>query len=406
MRQFLEAIQKDIDEFKNPAPIVSGLYALIFAAIITFYPEHPDRFRFQASLALMGVGILWAKEIADRVKFPLLIPALAYFCWNGFNVFATRYSPYKSLSVQFDGPSAHASFLMVLVVSFFALSRYPVRLKLFRVFEMICLLDAVLMIMGHTGVLDNQALDATLIAMIYPSILLRDDEIWESAKTKINGLWSLSYYLLSRFIPPIAVLFFSQSATGVFCLIGGFLAMGLLAWEHHLVRWIYAGGAFLAFVIGYLTQSSRLFSSTGRWGVWEWFVNWIWDTDQFMYGTGMGTFEVLGGAIQRNYGFDNSNQPFWLYAHNEYLQIAFETGLVGLGLALLPMLFLGWVSFRKRSWTFPALVAIAIGGLSQSPLRILVMSIWVCLIVREAIWLNLPLDIRSCAARHDEVEDV
>jgi len=106
----------------------------------------------------------------------------------------------------------------------------------------------------------------------------------------------------------------------------------------------------------------------------------IWDdasyaaTRYWPAGAGMGTYDEV---FQVDESLENLTQRTAGRAHNDYLELAIEAGLPGLGLAALWLLLIAWLSWRARHapqrWTAWAgsafLLAIALQSITDYPLR-------------------------------------
>jgi O-antigen ligase len=91
-------------------------------------------------------------------------------------------------------------------------------------------------------------------------------------------------------------------------------------------------GASVWYVLG-----TKFLSSGGRLPMWKFFMhNWARNPLHWSGGTGMGTFGVFSLNLQ--HAFENSGGPisngWWLWLHNDWLQMTFETGSIGLILAI------------------------------------------------------------------------
>lgn len=96
----------------------------------------------------------------------------------------------------------------------------------------------------------------------------------------------------------------------------------------------------LILLFGYFTQGmSTLTNSSGRYHVWELALNFIKETDVYtlLLGSSTGTWQVYGPTLQVLEAIKNKTYYvsgfFWM--HNDWLQILFENGIIGLILTLL-----------------------------------------------------------------------
>lgn len=120
---------------------------------------------------------------------------------------------------------------------------------------------------------------------------------------------------------------------------GSSLAVGLLglAITLHLMR---KGGALVGGGLGLLLGTVllslaahqfgtvELFSNGDRFPMWKFFME-CWNTPQnHIVGTGFGSFQMWSLALQLTYGMRPNN--WWAFMHNDWLQMVFEGGVVGL----------------------------------------------------------------------------
>jgi O-antigen ligase len=372
-------------------PIVAHLVALALSATLLYFPWHPDRFRFQAFLALGLVHLLWSHLILKKLKLPLAYPAFIYLFWTAANCFVMPpFSTYGKNAVFFQGPTAYAYGLFVLFVTALTYTTAIQRAFLFRLFEAGMVLSSIQLLLHKPGMLDNPALDASLIACTYGVSLLRDDYhsgYIEPPKTPLNGLWATLYHSAQFTLPPLAILL-THSSTGIFCLMAVLLALGVQYIKDKTSIIILAVLALGVFGVGLLFQGSVLFNSSGRVQAWKMFFTWLRENNYHIFGMGLGTFEQVAPQVQMLVQKlplldQNPNGSFFMYAHNDSFQILFEMGWVGLILCLVPLIKLTW-DVRKK-WIFPAIASIWVCSASQSPLRIAVLTLFVTLCFREII---------------------
>lgn len=102
-----------------------------------------------------------------------------------------------------------------------------------------------------------------------------------------------------------------------------------------------------------------------------------------MFGTGAGSFTWLSLMVEPHLAF--------LSAHSEPVQIVFELGLVGLGLAVAT-----FVTAIKSAWDKPCLLAMIVGivgcGLTYHPSRFAPTAILICFVLRDALENKSGLD--------------
>lgn len=116
----------------------------------------------------------------------------------------------------------------------------------------------------------------------------------------------------------------------------GVLAVGSLGYfiRSKKIHW-----ALLAIVaslsIGLIAEGRELFDSAGRLEAYKIFTGAWWNSRYFWDGFGVGTFQMLGQAIQRRTGFmmrTDGTPWMWLWMHNDWLETLFQQGIIGFSL--------------------------------------------------------------------------
>lgn len=190
----------------------------------------------------------------------------------------------------------------------------------------------------------------------------------------IFGAWMapLAWYWFGKkrwgeFAACSVAVFATASAFSIFAWVCGLAAY--LVWRYSRRGVIFLATAFLAalVLIRGLGGNSGFFYDNGRYLAWRMLMN-AWRRQPW-FGYGMDSF-----AREFKYHQGFGGQP-WIQAHNEYLELLFGGGMVGLALgggALSALWF-----YRKRWWGreeclpwFLALVAIAANALGNFPLHI------------------------------------
>ncbi len=140
------------------------------------------------------------------------------------------------------------------------------------------------------------------------------------------------------------------------------------------VTWpIFYGSAALALFVlgvGYALDPVHFFHSTGRFQAWRTIFDWWYSSGKILFGHGTGMGSVVFYNAARS---DMSFGPFY-WAHNDYLQILFDNGVVGLASFLIALFYTLKKAF-DRPWLFASLSGYAATMLFNFPLHVPVHAI-------------------------------
>lgn len=145
------------------------------------------------------------------------------------------------------------------------------------------------------------------------------------------------------------------------------------AWLHRHRFWPLLGVSLLAGV-GYFTQGHELYQDPQRLAMWRAFTDWWWHHANIWVGTGVGTFQWLGPEIQA------WTPPLWFFLHNDWLQLLFETGIIGL---LLAVGIFGWTLTRARTTLKPTVAGLGAFMLTFAPLHFFLPAFFIVCILNE-----------------------
>ncbi len=147
--------------------------------------------------------------------------------------------------------------------------------------------------------------------------------------------------------------------------------------------WVEAGLAFCgalmtaAFAMAVL-PSLHGFGSAGRVDAWFRFMYWWRDHASWLFGTGTGTFQWIGPAI------DGLEGKLFLQMHNDWLQVLFEGGVIGFALVFMAYVYL-LVKANGRPKLFASLIGYGAFALTYHPLRFPLSALLLCCLVRETL---------------------
>ncbi len=120
-----------------------------------------------------------------------------------------------------------------------------------------------------------------------------------------------------------------------------------------------------------------------RYDAWPMFYKYFKDQGDLLFGAGAGSFKYFGPLIQDQEKFMMGK--WWLWAHNDWLQIIFEYGYVTFALAIATFLGLLIASWR-RPFLFGAVTAYGAIMIGNYPLHIAMTSLLAFWIAFEVWW--------------------
>lgn len=229
-------------------------------------------------------------------------------------------------------------------------------------FGVISVLDAIFVIfefwktrLGDTsgGLLLNPSMNSSFIALCLPFVPLY--------------LWPVS----------ILAIFFSQASVPVGVLVALFAGYALI--KGGMTRIFALLGCAASLFGAYFT--ANLLNDSGRIPQWKATVIYFEECINHLVGSGAGTYYLHGSIIsmQRGLGMER----LWAFAHNDWLQIGFESGALGLS-AFVCMVGLMFYRCRNNSKAFAQLCGFCVFGFFDMPMRYLPTALLGAILVREA----------------------
>lgn len=308
------------------------------------------------------IGLLLFAGLACFTPSPknaLLFVANCYFILSGVMVFA---NPWYQL--HFPGMQALLNWQSAMAVVQLILIGIVVWRRYEEIWDwmigVVALNSLAVILFGH-GLMHAGSLDAAMAMVVLPIALER----WGKTKLAEWCIWGLV-------LTTLAV------GGGVTGWMAGIAALSVIMWVL-LKDWM-SGAVVLTFCLivtglGYIIAPG-FFNSWGRFDEWQRFMTWWWENARLATGTGLGTFELMGPLIQQR------ETNVWFFMHNEYLQVLFETGIIGFGLGIAV-----WWTAIKRAWSWPALVSSMAAGsvvlFTQFPLRFFLGQVLFALLLVE-----------------------
>jgi O-antigen ligase len=319
----------------------------------------------QDFLFLISLSIFISFKLYGKFHFTIGLLYLSLMVSGLFICFFTPLTHYQIYSPEVKNSACEFVALSLIGINFLAIFFLLLRPKLnndlLKMFIALAIIDHVLMIFNHHyWIMGNHAADATFLVCILPLILYyAGDWKWNLLLTSI-----LIQILLSKSITGI-------SATGLLMVVFCFLKFGkrsLFATLPILLLGIILSNIFMHSYhdIGVIAGNNSLTNDNGRFKLWEVSFDYFRRNFYPYFGSGPGTFYTWGIVLQNStHEFDNG-QFFWV--HNEWLQILFENGIVGLSLVI-SIFITALYRLRKNIYLFTSLFLFGYISLTQNPLR-------------------------------------
>lgn len=197
--------------------------------------------------------------------------------------------------------------------------------------------------------------------------------------SSMNGAFiALGLPLIPFVFWPIGILAIFMSAASVPIAVLVAILVGYAITKTHRKTTLALGLACvgLAFLL-----TPQLTNDSGRFPQWVATINYFLQSIDHVSGSGAGTYYLHGSVIslQRHLPIDT----LWAFAHNDWLQIGFETGTAGfLSVALLACVMLFYS--RKKPTVFASLCGLYVFGMFDMPLRYLPTAFLSAILLKSA----------------------
>lgn len=272
-------------------------------------------------IVLMAFILVWSQKISWWIKLPWIyllgITALRTF-WP-------RYFPYFAPAVaNLLGWNGTKSLLMMLVFPVVILNASDkIKKNLITFFKIVMLYDACVLLAGQPGMFEAKTFDASLIACLF-----------------LYWNWRKWYGWLPMLICSAAILkVHSRTAMLILAVMYGIL---VIQWAYRNINrvffWDAMGIAAVGAILFAVNYGGRALIHDSRHEMWEYFMQWFMHNVDVWWGVGLGGFEWIGplldpGPNQRGLGYG------FFVMHNDWLQIFFETGIIGTALIVVGYLY-------------------------------------------------------------------
>lgn len=328
--------------------------------LFIFWPPIDGRQHYEAYLGLSFLIILLAQHLIKQLHWSvgLTFGYMALSALKGF-FFPVKYPINISIELLNQaGGEVLYSLVMLLLFTIILLikDRYWFRYVIWLL-TFAAVLNAMYILFSglEYGMLNNKASDASFIACMLPMA---------------NFIcWPIM----------IAGILATKSSTGI---AGVGVAIAAMLFQKFNIRkfiCIVTPLTILIVIFSYLYLGEDLLFHSGRkyvyanaWMFYQTYINpWL--------GAGTGTFTTWGVASQKLAKFPE----IWTWLHNDYLEVLFENGIVGLVLCLGTYFYLIRSLFRRHTDEFSTALVYGFIALTQMPLRLYVTQLLgVCLLAR------------------------
>lgn len=219
----------------------------------------------------------------------------------------------------------------------------------------------------NSGFQLNPAQDGTFIATVLPLV------VFISGGPIRRFKWPLATVMILAILK-------TKETTPIF---GLGVAMFCWLWFNGYRIYSIVLPSVLAAVTGFWIGYHQFFFPNGRQYIWKLSMDfWVKNINPIV-GAGGGTFFIYGPSMELAYHGPGYNQPVYVWLHNDWLQILFEYGAIGL---LLAVAFYFTILKRtyKRPWLCSALVVVGATALTQMPLRQFVSSFFIGFLIESS----------------------
>lgn len=354
---------------------------ILFALSFVLAPLKGSAYLNEFYIGILFVGFLIASEIAKKVHWLpaihfLYLTLLTLLYW----VFPMQFNQGLDVTVILGLQVLLAQsfvYIVLLCLPFIILSEEAI-VKFYLGICYLGWIDSYVMLYKIVKgklpyfLMDNPAMDTAFICCCLP-IFINIVEKFPSSK-----VLKFYHYLLWVFIP-IFVCFATKTSSGI---LGVGVAISSFYWSKNGLKKLHALYAFViggvVAGIGYMLQKDVILDSSGRYTVWrDSFKFWLNQGDSLnpphippFFGSGIGSFFMYGPTIQLQDTLKagGNSREIFIWMHNDWAQILFETGYIGL---LLTLLVFGVALFKSRKIPviFSSLLTLGCLGFIQMPLR-------------------------------------
>ena len=308
-----------------------------------------------------------------RIKLPIAPKLL--FIWSVMSSFSILMAePYKKFGYTtntnlkiFGGYTL--AYLLIFTIAIFIIDNKTFK-KLFDNLVYLVIFGSIIIIYktligSHPWALAlNSSTEGSFLASVMPLVLFQK--------------YKYKKYL---FILPLIAVFLTKSSIGI----GGTVASILIYtfFKYRSLKTLVLSAIFSSsfFVGAYFYIGPSLFSDTTRVIRWKALMKWWHLYLNPWLGSGLGTYLGLGMFIERLYLPKlKTHLP---NAHNDWLQILFELGLIGFILALISAIQISWRAYKDKNYVLlSSFLTFCIVALMNQPLRYVMPTISALMAIR------------------------
>lgn len=325
---------------------------LILETILVYLPAFPyseDPWWNSWFFASIACSLMVSKKACNRYGLPVGL-SFAWTLFSGIRIFGikTAYAEFAGpTAVAFDNVALYSTFGFLAVGFVFVVADYLFIDRLEDLFAALCFTSSVLVIyqlISHQvpgGFLGNPSINGTMIAISYPLLCLKTEKnSYYSMSLKrafstqyVRVVWDFLCVIL-----PIWAIFGSGSSipVGAFAcvaLCSVLLMPGSLGLNLSIKNRIFVALIVLLIITLMATIFvPSLFFDSGRFVIWKMVADWSVQHNtlkEWLLGYGNGSYFMWGPAIQKETGVHVTE--WWIWCHNDWLQVIFEQGIIGFG---------------------------------------------------------------------------
>lgn len=317
-----------------------------------------DLWRLQAFIGLVIGSLIVAHRITTVVHWVAGV-AIGYALISAAIVFQGPWELYPGLQFRLD-QSAGQAFAQLIIAAVIAGFR-PTWVLIAA--QVLGIVNGILILFFGYGMFNASSADACFVVMGF-HLFLHDTYGSDRGPEAL----ALAVYII---IVVSAIFITGGTTASAMCVVGALALFGLrpMAW---------ACGIFAVAVTLATSGVSEFINSHGRFTEWARFLSWWSKNANPLFGTGTGTFEWLGPMIQAR------PKDLYLFMHNDYLQVLFEQGIMGLLLMLGVIGLCFWKTWHSPSWrALLASTCVMMG--TQFPMRFFISGTIICTIIGASL---------------------